>query len=316
VKKVSLMVLLALALLLCGCKANIRNPLEAAGSTLVPGTDSEVHSPVARQDAGDTYQAVLYFRFMQENLLAQESRRLNISMDNSVEKALVAALMQGPSATSPELRRLFSGQVEVLSAVSQGSTVFITLSESVLSEPQADRFLQMQSLAATLCENCGYENVQVLVDKRSGPTTSLRLSNSFFSPDMDGAAPPLTRDENYLLGPYRTAQTILNAWLKKDFERLYTFMATQNMATSAARPPLNTALIEMDSGFSLISFGLENGTVFPDGGKAVLGVDMTLLQGTSDKRSIVRYPLTLVRENGIWKMRYEELMALIRRDRP
>ena len=313
-KKAAISILFAAALmLLSGCGAMVSDPLRAAESTLIPNAGTEVHSAVARQDAGDTYQAVLYFRFMQEELLAQESRRIEIAMDNSIEKALADALMQGPSATSPELRRLFSGQVEVLSAVSQGSTVFITLSESVLSEPMADRFLQMQSLAATLCENCGYEDVQVLVDRRSGPTTSLRLSNSFFNPDKDGAAAPLVRDEKYLLGPYRTAETILNAWLKKDFERLYTFLAVENMPAVASRPPLNTAITEMDAGFSLISFALGNGTVFPNGSKAVLSVDLTLLSGTSDKRSISRYPLTLVRENGVWKLHYEELIALIQR---
>ncbi len=312
-KKLALTALICLTLLLAGCTPLVKDPLEGATTTLVPGGDTQVHSPIAQQNTGDTYNAVLYFRFMQEDLLAQESRKIDVSMDSSIEKSLAAALMQGPSASSPELRRLFSGQVEVLSTLSQGSTLFVTLSESVLSEPMADRFLQMQSLAATLCENCGYESIQILVDRKSAPTTSLRLSNSFFDPEQDGAAPPLYRDESYLLGPYRTAHMILDAWQKKDFQRLYTFLATQNPATSATRPPLETAITEMDGGYSLINFTLETGTVFPDGSKAVLNTDLNLIEGNSDKRSINQYPLTLVRENGIWKLRYEDIIALIYR---
>ncbi len=151
-KRTALAVLFTCLVLLTGCSPMVPDPLEKATTTLVPGTNTQIHSPIAQQETGDTYNAVLYFRFMQEDLLAQESRKIHVSMDQSLEKSLVAALMQGPGASSPELRRLFSGQVAVISTLSQGNTLFVTLSESVLLEPMVDRFLQMQSLSATLCE--------------------------------------------------------------------------------------------------------------------------------------------------------------------
>lgn len=307
------------ALFLCGlmllsaCAPMARDPLAAAMTTPVPGTQSDVQSPVAREGTGDSFLAVLYFRFMQEELLAQESRKLTVPMDDSLEKALVAAVLQGPSASSPELRRLFSGQVEVVSTLSQDATLFVTLSESALYEPMENRFLQMQSLAATLIENCGYESVQILIDQKSAPATSLKLSSAFFEPNADGAAPPLTRQDAYILSPFKTAQVILDAWIGKDYERLYQFIAAQDTRLQNARPPYQTALSEIDGGFSLTGYNLGPASVSPDGGRAVMNAEMSLLRSAAEQRSLTHYPIILLRENGIWKIRYQDFLSMVYR---
>jgi hypothetical protein len=250
---------------------------------------------------------------MQQDLLAQENRKLALSMDVSLEIALVTALLEGPSASSPELRKLFSGQVEVVSALKQGPTIIITLSENVLFEPMENRNLQMQSLAATLIENIGYESVQVLVDRKSTPTTSLRLSNSFFDPETDGPAPSLTRRDEYILSPERTASALLDAWLQKDYETLYQYIAIQDTRTFNARPAYQTAIEEMDGGYSLIDYGLGCASVSQDGMRAVMNGELKLLQGNRDERVLTRYPIMLIRENGIWKMAYQDFLLMVYR---
>lgn len=312
-KKIGLGLILCAMLFVTACQPLAKDPLLSAMTTLVPGGETELHSPIAQEGTGDTVAAVLYFRFLQEDLLAQESRKITVPKNESLEKALVKALLQGPGASSPELRRLFSSQVQVLSAISQGQILYVTLSEAVLSEPMENRFLQMQSLCATLVENCGYEAVQILVDQKSEQTTSLRLAASFFNPADDGAAPPLYRDEAYLLGPGRTLETILESWKKKDYERVYTLLAMQDTASMSVRPQWQTALREMDGGLSLVDYKLFSGTVSPDGKRAVVNCDMTLLMGTMEERILKSYPLTLLRENGIWKMRYQDFIALVYR---
>lgn len=306
-KKLLLPLMLIGLFCLSGCHTMPRDPLQAAVVTLVPDSGTKVHSPIAQPGTGDSYQAVLYFRFLQEELLAQESRRLTVPKDSSVEKTIVQALIQGPSTASPELRRLFSSQVQVLSTVSQGSTLFVTLNESILSEPVENRVLQMQSLAATLVENLGYETVQVLVDQKSAVTTSLRLSNAFFNPGSDGAAAPLYRDERYLLSPKRTLEIICKAWREKDFERLYQFIAIDNNT----RPFLQEAVAEIDNGFSLTSFSIGAGTVFPNGSCAIVNCDFILADVQGNTRVLTHYPFRLIRENDVWKMQYEPFLALV-----
>jgi len=312
-KYVQILLALTLLTVLTACDMALYDPVSAAQTSPLPGFEEEGLSPFARADTGDMVNATLYFRFMQTEALAQESRKLTVPMDVSLEKTLVSALLQGPGASSPELRKLFSGQVEVLSALRQESTLIVTLSEPVLYEPMENRFLQMQSLAVTLIENCGYESIQILVDQQNVPTTSLKLSNSFFDPNQDGPAPPLTRQDAYILSPYMTAQVIMDAWRDRDYETLYQFIAVKDVRTSESRPTLQAAINEMDGGYSLMDFKLGNASVSPDGSIATMSGELTLLGLSQDMRVLYDYPIRLLRENGIWKIQYQDLSAIIYR---
>ena len=310
-------------LLLTGCVNFLPDRLASAPAESQEG----LHSPVAGAENADTYQAQLYFRFLDEPYLACESRTLTVRKDESLEKAIVTALLLGPSAASPELRRLFSDDVTVESTLAQGSLLFVTLSENVTQplgdEPiwwQSDAYWQqevprrrqlaMQSLATTLIENCGYETVQILLHKRADTDGSMRLPMSYYAAGAEGLAPVLRWDASLLLTPAQTARALLDSYQQKDWERVYRYVA---VGGQELRPNQTNASIMMDQWLTLMAYDLDEANVTQDGTQAILACQATLARAPGDTQTLTNYPLRLVRENGIWKIQWSELEELLNR---
>lgn len=143
---------------------------------------------------------MLYYRCRDEAYLISESRTVTRAPSQSWEYAVIARLLEGPSGTSTGLTRLFPEGTRVLSAVRQGRTLFVTLSKELLngySDEPVDwqesetwrrecplrRRLCMQSLVATVTENCAVDQVQVLVQQTTRTGGSLRLKQNYFLDD-------------------------------------------------------------------------------------------------------------------------------------
>lgn len=322
-KKCLFSLMLACLLMLSGCVGFLPDRLTSTTDAELEG----LHSPVAGAENADAYQAELYFRFGDEPFLASESRLLTVRKDESLEKAIVTALLSGPSAAAADLRRLFSDDVTVESTLAQGTLLFVTLSENV-TEPLGDeprawqedaywrhevplrRKLAMQSLATTLIENCGYETVQILLHKRADTTGSMRLPMSYYAAGQEGLAPVLRWDDSVLLTPACTARTVLESYQQKDWDRLYRFVA---VGPGASRPNQTNAGMMMDQWLTLKAYTLGETSVSLNGEQAILSCSATLARSMGDTQTLSAHPLRLVRENGIWKISWSELEGLLNR---
>ena len=318
-KKVRFAALLAaLALLAGGCMTSPPDALlrvGAEGQTLISANTEEL--------SADSREMTLYFRYGDSGYLAPEQRIIQVRRNESLEKALVEALIQGPAA--PSLNPLFPAGTEVLAAASQGDTLFITLSEAFLGrytdEPDTvtaywreegplRRLLCLDSLAATLTEAGLCAQAQVLVYRKANQSTSMRLQAGFLDRSQDETLlPPVVRNEENLLTPYNTAKLILQAWLSQDWAALYDWTARE----SADRPMEQTAFDAFAAARGLADFSLSPGTVSYDGQTAVMTVDLTML---ADGQEIARggYPMLLRREGGRWKIDYPRLIAMMNDD--
>lgn len=227
------LLILLLALLLTGCAAH---PLSEVVTPVSP--DVALPRPDAPDDLATHETATLWFRYLDEPLLAPESRELTLSPDRPMEYSLISALLGGPDAQSTDLTALFPAGTRVLSTVRQGRTLFVTLSRQIMDDypdEPADwrsdpywafemplrRKLCMQSLVATVTENCDVDVVQVLLEQQGGVTDSLRLRRQYYLADDEMApADPLARDDSLLLSPGTTMTTILSLWRQRDWTRL------------------------------------------------------------------------------------------------
>lgn len=326
-----LMVLwIAALLLLSGCSAILPDPLQKAEATMVPGVTAELYGPQPNDNNRDTQTVTLFFRYGREPMLAGEARVLSISQNESAEKAMVQALLNGPGAGSMELTRLFPDQVRVLNTVPQGDVLFVTFNDALL-KPYADepndwqerddwrrevplrRRLAMAGLTASITENFSYHSVQVLVQQRSDVSTSLRLENAYFHDEsrLRGLAAPFTREEALLLTQENTMRTIIKAWQEKDWSKLYLYVAAFNLQTGQPRPSVETAYLQWDQAPAVTGFDTTGGSVSPDGSRAVMSVDLTLVMGNGQGTKFSAYPVMLFRDRGIWKISYEQLTALM-----
>ena len=313
--------LAALSLLLAGCAPQAINPLVKNEAMAVPGLDTPLHAASANEQNVDTAVVSLYFRYMDEPMLASETRMLSVPRDQSLEFAIVQALVQGPSAGHSELRGLIPAEAKVESVVSRGNILFVTFDEGFLKDSVPDdwandedwrreaptlRRLTVQSLTASLTEQFAYTGVQILVHKPNVVQTNLRLDNAYYLTGASGPSEPVQRDETLLLTPQHTAEIVLTAWQTHDAERLYQYIG------EADRPSYATWTETFATAAACSAFSVSGGTVSGDGQNATLCVDLhTLSQGAASETAA--YPLILTRESGVWKIGYSKLLALFQR---
>lgn len=316
-KKYLLLALVFSTLLLGGCSAGF--PLSGSLTTTVPGTDPalpEAQAP-AEQDSLET--ATLYFRYMEEPFLAQETRLIAHSPSRPYELSLLTELVSGPGSHSADLTSLFPAGTRVLSTVTQGRMLFVTLSSEVLSgyaddksttleEQQLRRQLCMQSIVATITENCDIDQVQILVEQNGNATGSLRLQESYFLVDTQSTTPvePLKRNDELLLSPARTAQLLGEMWCSRDWQRLYQYIALKDPSTGAERVSYRDFVTAMENLPILSSCVVSGGTVTQDGSCATFTISGTTLQGGRETTR-TGCSLRLCRENSLWRVTLSQL---------
>ena len=327
-----LMALPVLAALLCLCACDTGtisgalDPVTKASSTLVPGVDTPVPEAEEETPLRTQEEAQLYYRCRSEAYLIAESRMVSRTPSQSWEFAVVNELLNGPSGTAVGLTKLFPENTRVLSAVKQGRTLFVTLSSDLLKgyddEPvdwQEDetwrrecplrRRLCMQSLVATVTENCDVDQVQVLVQQESGSQGSLRLKQNYFLDDSEDSVlvGPMTRDASLLMGPENTMSLILTAWRERDWTRLYQWLLSRDPSSGTARPGQQSFITRMEELSAVVSATASVPSFTSDGAVATFAVDFELLLpdgSTSVSRSRI---LRLYNDGGWWKTSMEQL---------
>lgn len=314
-RKLSL--LLLCCLLLTGCT---RDPL----SSMASEATGAIPEPVVADLPASQQRATLWFRFGEEPFLAAETREIEFTQTESYAMALLRALMEGPSAAATELGGLFPQGTQVVSVTQSDRVMFVTLSRHIMNgfadepsnwrdqpvwaeEVPLRRTLAMQSIAATLTENCAVDSVVILVEQTRAVTDSLRLRQDYFTLDGDTSlADPLLRDESLLLTPARTAEVILQCWQEGNDQRLYRYVARTVPEGTAAFPDEAAFAEAMSALPHLLWAKPEGGSVSADGRSAVFTLQGAWLdQGT--ERPFQGMVLRLTREKGLWRISLNEL---------
>ncbi len=309
--------LLLLCLLLGGCT---RDPLAPMANT----DADNLPAPAVSEMPAYRDHATLWFRYGEEPFLAAETRQVTHARTESHALALLRELLKGPSAASTDLGGLFPQGTQVVSVTQADNVMFVTLSRHIMKgfadEPaswrdQADwaievplrRRLAMQSIAATLTENCNVDTVVILVEQKDTPTDSLLLRQSYYTLDGDAAlAAPLQRDENLLLTPARTAEVILQCWQESDWARLYRYIAATDPVTGSERPDEAAFAQLMSQRRHLLHARAQGGSISADGQTAVFTLCGAWLDnGTEAPFSGMVLRLTL--DKGIWRVGLSQL---------
>lgn len=312
--RIRLIALLLCCALLGGCAADPIARMASPSSSSLP-------APVVEDLPTADDQAMLWFRFEDEGLLAPEIRTLTHIRGENLAQPILTELLSGPSAAATELRGLFPRGTKLVSLTQEDGTMFVTLSHHILTpypDEPADwasdpywaaevplrRQLAMQSIAATLTENCGAQAVVILVAQEKAGEGSLRLQNSYFRTGRTGVAAPIHRDEDLLLTPQRTAEIILQCCQETDWARLYRYVARTDPATGANRPNQDVFTLTMDQLPRLTRFAVAGGSTL--GQQAVFTVSGAQLIGGAEAAFTGRI-LRLTRERGLWRVAFTQL---------
>ena len=321
-KRWILPVLLAGCLLLCGCQrlSSVPPGLEV---TSIPGVSDPLPAAEAPESRRSTSQSTLWFRYADEAFLAPEYRTISHGLNETYELALVRALIAGPDVRSGGLRGLFPEGVQVTAASVSGRTLYVTFTEDLLKgyadEPSAwasdsywsresplRRQLCMQSLAATLTENCDADRVQVMVQNAAGDVR--RLSMGYY-PETEGETLPaelLWRDEELLLTPGNTARIILRALAERDWQTLYLYVS----AGDSRQPDYDDFVVAMEQLPALTACSISGGSITDGGSRITFTLQGTALAG-GQTLPLENRVFRLQREGGVWKTTRELLQLAV-----
>jgi len=312
---IRLTALLLCCLLLTGCTADPIASMSTPATTNLP-------APLVEKLPASTDESVLWFRYGEEGLLGSETRELTVSRTESLAEPLLRTLLEGPSAASIELQGLFPQGTKLVSVAQSEGVIFVTLSHHILNvypdEPEnwrespywaveapLRRKLAMQSIAATLTENCGVQRVIILVADSKTASDSLRLKESYYLlSDSAAAADPLERDESLLLTPTRTAEIILQCWQEADWTRLYRYIARTDPATGAERPSEDAFREAVSALPRLTDFTVSGGSM--NGSQAVFTASGSYLDNGQEVPFTGRI-LRLTYERGLWRIGLSQL---------
>lgn len=313
--RIRLMLLLMLLLALSGCSTD---PIQSMATQ----DTAQVPAPVVADLPAAENEAVLWFRYGEEGMLASETRLLTVSRTENLAQPLLRALLEGPSAASIELRSLFPQGTKLMSLAQGNDVIFVTLSHHIMNaypdEPAAwrsdpywavevplRRKLAMQAIAATLTENCGVDQVIVLVADEHAVSDSLRLKEGYYTLQQSNAiAAPLIREEQYLLTPTRTAEVILQCWQESDWGRLYRYIARTDPATGDDRPMEIAFPMEVTSLPHLLRYDVRGSSIH--GTRAIVTVSGAYMVDGNEVPFEGRV-LRLTRENGLWRLGLSQL---------
>ena len=317
-RKLRSIFLLVLCFLLAGCAAQTASVPE---STLIPGTDPLLPPAVDTDVLRTREDATLWFRFHDEPYLAPETRTLVQLNGQSYEEALLTSLFAGPGTQYVELRSPFPQGVRVAAVSKQGRTLLVTLSREFLNgledEPEnwrddrawnleisLRRQLAMQSLVATVTENCDVDEVIVLLEQGTDLKTSMWLEQSWFEDGSEGTepAPPQTRNDSYLLTPSVTGEAVMTCWLQRDWQRLYLYVASVDAYSGETRPEYSDFVARMEALPTLTDFVCTGFSVSRDGLETTLSVHADIRAADGSIREMDARILRLRRDNGLWKI--------------
>ncbi len=311
-----IVIICVLALTLAGCASP--SPSSSANTPDI--------NPKAEAANKDTLDVALYFCYRGENLLAAETRTIDVPVSATLEEAVVKALIAGPSAGQSELSGLFWKGVTLATdgISSNGNVLFVTLSQEFVStQPKQDelalesasaseqKLLALESIASTIVEMGTYSSVQIQVDRGTGLGGRITQAEA----GMDGASAaslePLGRDGDLLLTPENTLKQALDAFNKKNWTRLYNF--TAYTSPDGTQKPDSDAFSETlgKPGNVLETYSVVGSNVSYDGQTAVVMINCAIKTREGDTVENKNIPVVMVRESYIWKVSYISILNIL-----
>ena len=309
-------ILLICAMILGGCSTN-------APSASVNTPEINPKAEAANKDNVDV---ALYFCYRGESLLAAETRTIEVPVSTTLENAVISALITGPSAGLNELSGLFWEGVKLTKIDSNGDILFVTLNEEFVSTQPAgnelvlesesvpeQKLLALESIANTIVEMgfFTYSSVQFQVDRGTG--TSERITRAEAGIDETSAEPlePLDRDKDLILTPQNTVAQALDAFNKKNWDRLYNFTAYTN--EDGTQKPDSDAFSETlaGTGNSLDTYSIEDWNVSYDGQTAIVMLNITIKTREGETVERPNIAVVLMRESYVWKVSYISILKIL-----
>lgn len=321
------------AVMLTGCSWDSMNftlfsPIQERTAQTVSSYAVEI-SPAVQSDTMKSKQAVLFFRLGETQVLSPMLVSFSLSVDTTLEEAIIDALLSGP-AGQHELTSTIPDGTELVSAKERDGYFEVTLSSEFLEvgedvpdnwqqdaqwvqEVSRRRKLAAYSIVNSITQLGAYSRVLILIDT-SGSGNGQRVERSYFglmpqAGEEDTLIEPLARDASLLMTPNKAAAMVLDALVGQDTDYLARYLCFEDEKAPDAQSISETLFKKQMSSYRLDT---EHGAVIsPDGINAVISFDYEYLTAQGTRQEETDIPLLLVLEDGIWRASYESLCSML-----
>jgi len=286
-------------------------------------TESPPLNPSTEKVSNEPESFSLYFRFGSGQFLTSDTREMNIPAAQRKEKFIVEELIKGPSPDKIDLQPLFNPNVKVIEVSDNNDYLFVTLSKEFLNPPEdapenwkedekwkeeidLRRRLAVYSIVNSLTELGEFSRVQILIgDGENEEGERIKLSEVGFNDATNKQLlEPLGRNSYVILTPMNTMNAFLAAFLKKDWDAAYLYIATQD-GNNVPKPSLEEFKTNLSSlNPTLESYEVLDETVSNDGQTAIVSINFKIKMKDGKVIENTNVPIKLLREREIWKVIY------------
>ncbi len=277
-------------------------------------TDSPQINPLSEVASRESVLVNLYYGYKTEQLLVSEVREINVPVNERIEATLVSNLIQGASTSKADFTSVINPDTKIVNITDNDGYLFVTLSKEFLLPPEdiedqsidedIRRYLAAYSIVDTLIEKAGYYRVQILIDRDdSGAGTP--ITNAEIGLPGNDPTEPLAWEGTIILNSKNTMGEIMNSIQRKDWNRLYGFIAYKD-TQGASRPTLDDFKNEVSAEKIVLSNSEVAGHISStDLYTDYVFCNYTIKLGENEPRTMTYMPIYLTRENDLWKIPYD-----------
>ena len=263
----------------------------------------------------------LYFKYADENMLAGETRIIDVPVNERIEMAVLEEIFKGPSQENPELTSVIPENAAIIDVTESGEYLFVTISKEFITESalanvladdaaayqtaKQDMNLAIYSIVDTLIELGGFSRIQVLVDTNdSGRGERISLAAIGEENQEGGTLEPLGWNGTLLMTPENTVKLLMEALSKRDYATLYALIAYKNM-DGTSKPSREDFISDLATQSSTMEeYKVLDSLVSSDATSVIAAVSFSLKNQDGDTTVKENIILQLKRERDLWKVEY------------
>ncbi len=267
---------------------------------------------------GDEVKATLFFRYLNEEMLAGVEKTFRVTNDKTIEELVVQALIDGPEENDYRFSRLIPDDTKLISVKEQSDYLSVTLSGAFLERVEDDitgevvrKQLAVQSIVNSVTALGNYSRVVILVDQ-SGQGNGARLTytQAGWEDKGDLSVEPLGLDFSVVLTPDNVMEKVMDNLMELNYEDLITYLAERD-TDGTAGPTLPEIAEALEKKASFVSFSLSQPVrVLSGGTSAVALLDITYNSGSGGTYTLTDQPVRMVFED-VWKVSFRSLSAML-----
>ena len=308
-----LLVILALGLITNAC--NIIPSISTA--------DEETTDINPLPEAANTVgkEVTLYFKYAEENMLAGETRIIDVPVNERTEMAVLEEVFKGPSQDNPELNSVIPENATIIDLTESGEYLFVTLSKEFITESdlamvdkadaaayeaaKQDMNLAIYSIVDTLIELGGFSRVQILVDTNdSGRGERISMADIGEDSTETGTLEPLGWNGTLVMTPENTVLLLMDALAKRDYTTLYALIAYSD-TDGTSKPSREDFISNLSTQSSTMEeYRVLDDVVSSDANSVIVAVSFSMQSQDGDVTVKDNIILQLVRERDLWKVEY------------